>query len=174
MGWIFGYGSLIWRPGFAFAERRAACVRGFARRLWQGSPDHRGVPKAPGRVATLVPDAAALCWGVAYRVEEPAREAILAALDARESGGFERADVAVGFEAGAAGVEPALTYIAPAHNPNYLGPAPLSLMAAQVRCAQGRSGTNAAYVLDLARALRGLGVEDAHVGALAALLGVEP
>lgn len=174
MRWIFGYGSLIWRPEFAFAERRAACLRGFARRLWQGSPDHRGAPGAPGRVATLVPDAAALCWGVAYRVEDAVREAVLAALDLRESGGFERCQVALGFDAGDVGLAPALTYIAPAHNPNYLGPAPLPEMAAQVRRAQGRSGSNAEYVLELAQALRGLGVEDAHVEALAALLGAEP
>jgi len=170
MGWIFGYGSLLWRPDFAFAERRVACVRGFARRLWQGSPDHRGAPGAPGRVATLVADAEAVCWGVAYRVEETLRECVLAALDARESGGFERCEVALGFGDEAAGREPALTYIAPAHNPNYLGPAPLPEMAAQVRRARGRSGTNAEYVLALARALRGLGVEDEDVDALAALL----
>src|SRR5581483_2212492 len=53
--WIFGYGSLLWRPGFPFEEQRAALVRGFARRLAQGSPDHRGTPERLGRVATLEP-----------------------------------------------------------------------------------------------------------------------
>jgi cation transport regulator ChaC len=85
--WIFGYGSLVWRPAFPHAERRAASVRGWARRLWQGSPDHRGVRDAPGRVLTLVPRPEALCWGVAYRVEDAARGEVLATLDARGRSG---------------------------------------------------------------------------------------
>ena len=66
--WIFGYGSLVWRPDIPHDERRPAWIRGFARRFWQGSTDHRGVPEAPGRVVTLVRDEAARCWGAAYRV----------------------------------------------------------------------------------------------------------
>ena len=58
--WIFGYGSLVWRPAFPHAERRAANVRGWVRRFWQGSPEHRGVRDAPGRVLTLAPRPEAL------------------------------------------------------------------------------------------------------------------
>src|SRR6185295_1207277 len=88
--WLFAYGSLIWRPGFQYAERTRGHVRGWSRRFWQGSTDHRGLPGAPGRVLTVTPDAAATCWGVAYRLEPGRRDAILRELDRREQGGYER------------------------------------------------------------------------------------
>ena len=168
--WVFGYGSLIWRPAFPHAERRAACARGFARRFWQGSPDHRGVREAPGRVLTLVPQPEALCWGVAYRVEDAAWDEVLAILDERESGGFERRSLEIGFDADGEARLPALTYVAGEGNPNFLGPAPLPAIAAQIRGAHGRSGANRDYALQMAAALRELRVGDAHVFAVAELL----
>jgi len=168
--WIFGYGSLLWRPDFPHAERRAAFVRGWARRLWQGSPDHRGVPAAPGRVATLVPRSEAQCWGIAYRVDDDAWNEALEILDARESGGFERQLLDVRFAAPSDAPICALTYVAGEGNPNFLGPAPLSAIAGQVREACGRSGSNADYVLQLAAYLRSLEVDDAHVFAVAQLI----
>jgi cation transport regulator ChaC len=172
--WIFGYGSLVWRPAFRYGERRPAFVEGLARRFWQGSTDHRGVPGAPGRVVTLVPQPRARCWGMAYRVEAAERDAVMAALDHREQGGYERCEVRLRM-AGAGGpgdLEEAvgITYRATPDNPNYLGEAPLEAIARQVRAARGPSGTNREYVLRLAGTLRALGADDAHVFALAALL----
>jgi cation transport regulator ChaC len=166
--WIFGYGSLVWRPSFPFAERRAACVRGFARRFWQGSTDHRGVPGAPGRVVTLVDDAGERCAGAAYRVEARHADDVLRHLDHREQGGYARHDVLLHFQGGeSAG---GLLYRATPGNANYLGPAPLEAIAAQVRAAAGPSGTNVEYVLRLAAELRRMGETDSHVFALEALV----
>jgi len=167
--WIFGYGSLVWRPGFDHAERHPARVDGWARRFWQGSTDHRGVPDAPGRVATLVQDAGAFCWGVAYRVAPAESGTVLAALDHRERGGFDRVRVRARIAARPEPVD-ALTYVAGQANPNYLGPAPLAEIAAQVCRARGPSGENREYVLRLAEALRAQGADDEHVFALAALV----
>ena len=104
--WIFGYGSLVWRPAFLHRERCAAWVQGWSRRFWQGSIDHRGVPGSPGRVVTLLRDPAASCWGMAYRVEVTRVEEILSGLDHREKGGYERFDVQLHF--GSAGASPAV------------------------------------------------------------------
>jgi cation transport regulator ChaC len=114
---------------------------------------------------TLVEEADAHCWGAAYRVEPAAWNDVLVRLDERESGGFERVDVEV--ELADASRRSALVYVARAGNPNFLGPAPLGAIAAQVVAAAGRSGSNADYVVRLAAALRELGERDEHVFELA-------
>lgn len=170
--WVFGYGSLVWRPAFPFAERRPGWVQGWARRFWQASTDHRGVPEDPGRVVTLVQAPRARCWGMAYRVAPQQVSDVLAGLDHREQGGYRRVSVDVCLPEGAT-VPGALMYLATEDNPNYLGPAPLPEIAAQVRRCRGPSGPNAEYVLRLAQALRELGAdegEDAHLFELAARL----
>jgi cation transport regulator ChaC len=168
--WIFGYGSILWRPAFPYGERRVGFVEDFARRFWQGSTDHRGVPGAPGRVVTLIPRAGERCWGAAFRVADADRERVLEQLDHRERGGFERLEVDVHTSGDSGRGLRALVYVAGPTNPNYLGPAPLEAIANQVRDAHGPSGSNVDYVLGLLRALREMGVDDPHVAALATLL----
>lgn len=167
--WIFGYGSLIWRPSFAFVERRGAVLGGWARRLWQGSTDHRGVPGAPGRVVTLVREEDARCWGVAYRIADADVDHVVAHLDDREQGGYARHQVALETEEGPLS---AVVYVAEASNPEYLGPASLSAIVATVAGASGPSGRNDEYVLRLATALHDAGETDDHIFEVeAALLG---
>jgi cation transport regulator ChaC len=161
--WIFGYGSLVWRPDFAHEERRAAWIDGWARRFWQGSTDHRGVPGAPGRVVTLVREPSARCWGAAYQVARAQRDEVLATLDHREQGGYERLELTVHLDAEGHVQAPALTWIATEENHNYLGPADAAAIAAQVHASHGPSGPNRDYVLRLADALRELGADDPHV-----------
>lgn len=153
--WIFGYGSLVWRPAFAHRQRRPARIRGFRRRFWQGSTDHRGTPGAPGRVVTLVRERLAECWGVAYEVAASDVDEVMAGLDHREKGGYERAAVDLHFpDRGAR--EEGILYLATPGNPEYLGPASLAEMARQVIRSQGPSGHNVEYVLRLAEALRAM------------------
>lgn len=169
--WIFGYGSLIWRVDFPYAEARPAFIEGWARRFWQGSTDHRGVPGAPGRVVTLVHSPGERCWGRAYRLDPRSREEVLAQLDHREKGGYERVRLPVHFDDGPA-VE-GLTYHATEANPNYLGEASLDRIAAQITTARGPSGINTEYVLRLEESLQELGVTDPHVSAVAARIRPE-
>jgi cation transport regulator ChaC len=169
MTWVFGYGSLVWRPAFPHVRRVPAYVEGWTRRFWQGSTDHRGVPGDPGRVVTLVREPDARTWGVAYEIHPDEIDAVLRQLDVREKGGYARHVTPIRAPDGVPIAE-ALIYVATADNPNYLGEAPLEAIASQVIRARGPSGPNVEYVLELARALRELGAEDDHVFALAALV----
>ena len=154
--WVFGYGSLIWKQDFPYLASRAAAIEGWARRFWQGSHDHRGTPDAPGRVVTLIDAPGERCEGVAFLIEPEVFEH----LDAREKNGYERVGVDIVFDREvAAGV----VYRAAEGNVAFLGPAPVDEIAAHVARSSGPSGTNADYVLELARALRKRGFSDSHV-----------
>ncbi|XP_025921642.1 glutathione-specific gamma-glutamylcyclotransferase 1 isoform X3 [Apteryx rowi] len=89
--WIFGYGSLVWQPGFEFTSRKVGFIRGYSRRFWQGDTFHRGSAKAPGRVVTLLEDCGACTWGVAYEVCGEQIAASLQYLNVREAvlGGYD-------------------------------------------------------------------------------------
>lgn len=176
MIWVFGYGSLVWRPSFPYRARRAARVEGWARRFWQESTDHRGTPGAPGRVLTLVEQPGAALWGTCYAVDPLDWPAVLEALEVREQQGYVRVDVvaelAEDSRAGAI-VErvEAVIYLATPENPHFVGPEPIEVTAAVVRGASGPSGDNVTYVLALQQALAEMGAPDPEVDALAALVG---
>ncbi|MES1172804.1 MAG: gamma-glutamylcyclotransferase [Myxococcales bacterium] len=172
--WIFGYGSLIFRPEFRYLERRSARLNGFERRFWQSSPDHRGTPEAPGRVLTLVENPNASVLGVAYRVSAAQAAQTLAELDERERAGYERIEVCLDFVEAPFGRFAAVVYQARANNPGFVAGASNEQIAEIVRVAHGPSGDNASYVRRLAQALRDLGEDDPHVTAIEQLLGEKP
>jgi cation transport protein ChaC len=164
--WLFGYGSLIWRPAIPFAERRRARARGYERRFFQGSPDHRGVPEAPGRVVTLLHHPPGACVGVAYRVPDADTDHVLHTLDVREQGGYTRLELEIDVEGPDPRTLVALTYVATPDNPHWLGDAPLLDIARHIARSRGPSGDNREYLLRLAAALRELDADDTHVFAL--------
>lgn len=169
--WVFGYGSLVWRPEFAYTERRPAFIDGWTRRFWQGSTDHRGLPEDPGRVVTLISAPGARCHGVAYHVAPEAAGDVFAGLDHRERGGYARIELPVHFLAPHHGTAAAARmYLATADNPSYLGDAPLADIARQIARCHGPSGANLEYLLRLADALRDLNADDDHVFALERLV----
>jgi cation transport protein ChaC len=162
--WLFGYGSVIYRPSFPFVEQRPATLRGFARRFSQASDDHRGTAALPGRVVTLREVAGAQVRGVAFRLARADAPAVFAELDVREQAGYAARRVEIALDAGP--VIAATAYIAPPGNAWDAGDEPLAAIADRIAIAIGPSGANAEYLMRLAEALRGLGDDDPHVAAL--------
>lgn len=166
--WVFGYGSLIWRPGFRYLARRAGWIDGWSRRLWQRSTDHRGTPDRPGRVATLVPVEGARCGGAAYQIDDAVRQSVLDSLHVREQQGYDFIQLDVRFDDGSA--VSAAAWVATPANPYFAGDEPVAAIAEAVRRSHGPSGSNIDYVLELEAALLSLGAPDDHVTAVARLL----
>ena len=169
--WVFGYGSLIWRPAMAYVARRAGRVDGWARRFWQASTDHRGTVEAPGRVLTLV-ESDGVVWGMAYAITRAAWPETEVALELREQQGYARLTVDIGLAAGEqAGrvieTVAGLLYIATPANPYFVGPEPLEMTADVVQRSRGPSGNNVDYVLELERTLAAMGAADPEVSAIA-------
>ncbi|KAG0206372.1 Cation transport regulator-like protein 2 [Mortierella sp. NVP41] len=169
--WLFGYGSLIWRPDLEFEDSKVGYIKGHVRRFWQSSTDHRGTEEAPGRVVTLIPydefsqrfinddmhssDQDDVTWGVAYKIPESKVAETKAYLDHREKNGYETHFLNV-FQPGTdiPVVEKAIVYIGSTDNSEFAGPAPLDRIAQQIYSSHGPSGANKDYLLNLAHALR--------------------
>jgi len=155
--WLFGYGSLIYLVDFPYLESRPASIRGWSRRFWQGSHDHRGTEENPGRVVTLIEEQGAVCGGLAFLVEAP----VFRQLDVREKNGYLRVSTEMTFNDGSHAT--GLTYIATPENEAYLGAASEYEIARHICGAAGPSGPNDEYLLSLAQSLRELGLHDQHV-----------
>ena len=162
--WIFGYGSLIWKADFAFAERAPARIEGWARRFWQGSHDHRGTPEAPGRVVTLIEATGEICDGMAYRIAQQDQSAVLQQLDYREKNGYARHRIQVKLRDGRC--VNGLIYIATPDNFAHLGHASNQEIAKQIARSHGPSGSNQDYLYQLHAALQDLNAQDTHVAEL--------
>jgi cation transport protein ChaC len=165
--WVFGYGSLIWRPGFAFIERVPAHIIGLHRSLCIYSFDHRGTPERPGLVLGL--DFGGACRGIAYRVAARHRAATLAYLREREqTTAVYRELTRLAWLAGTPErrVE-ALCYAVDRGHPQYAGRLTHERQLHIVRQAHGRSGNNRDYVVETVKALEVLGIVDHDLHVLA-------
>ena len=166
--WVFGYGSLMWLPGFDYVERRGALVRGWRRSLCIYSHVYRGTPERPGLVLGL--DRGGACRGVAFRVAAALREDTIAYLRARElvTAVYIERNVRVRLPDGTK--VGALTYVADRDHPQYAGRLDREQLLSLVLQGVGRAGPNVDYVLNTETHLRENGILDPTLDWLAAQL----
>jgi len=161
--WVFGYGSLIWNPGFAWTRRVTARMDGFHRSFCMRSIHHRGTIEAPGLVLALDAAVGAHCTGVAFEVAPQIAEETLEYLRAREliSAAYLETLQLLTLEGGAQ-VE-AVAYVIDRAHAQYCGGLPLEEQAQIIARAVGGQGRNRDYLHQTARHLRDLGLPDTEL-----------
>ncbi|WP_454918326.1 gamma-glutamylcyclotransferase [Xanthobacter sediminis] len=165
--WVFAYGSLMWNPGFAFAERCEARLIGAHRALCVYSFHHRGTPEKPGLVLGL--ELGGSCRGIAYRVAAALWPDTYAYLTAREqiSGVYRESVRRVQLMDGTRRTEPAVAYLVNRGHAQYAGALSREEQLALVKRSHGKSGPNADYVLATVGAMEELGLADADLAWIA-------
>jgi glutathione-specific gamma-glutamylcyclotransferase len=165
--WVFAYGSLIWRPGFDYAEQVPARLIGAHRALCVYSFVHRGTPERPGLVLGL--DQGGMCRGIAYRVAARLRAETLAYLREREqvtSVYLERVRPVVLIGHAESRIQ-AVCYMVDRSHAQYAGKLALADQLRIVRHGHGKSGANRDYVLATVHALEAMGCRDRELHLLA-------
>jgi cation transport protein ChaC len=165
--WVFGYGSLMWRPGFDVLERVPARLIGLHRSLCVFSYVHRGTPEKPGLVLGL--DRGGMCRGIAFRVAAAKRKKTIAYLRGREqvTSVYLETVRRIELEDEARRQVRALTYVVDRGHVQYAGRLSVEQSVHYVRQGHGRSGINRDYVIETVRALEALGYRETDLHRIA-------
>ncbi len=157
--WVFGYGSLMWRPGFEYVESEPALIRGFHRALCVFSFVHRGTAECPGLVLGL--DRGGSCHGMAFRIETARWEEALAYLRAREqvTRVYIEAQKSVTLRHSGRVVQ-ATTYLLDRSNRQYAGKLAAEEALRFIRQGRGISGDCTDYVFHTLAHLREMNIHD--------------
>jgi len=156
--WVFGYGSLIWRPGFAHIETQRAQLFGFRRSLCVFSWVHRGTESRPGLVLGL--DRGGSCIGLAFRVPGELRDEVLAYLRERELVTSVYLERVLDIRLDGGEMVQAVAYIVDRQHEQYAGGLDAAHAASVIRGAIGQSGNNEDYVVSTVEHLKALGIRD--------------
>jgi len=156
--WVFGYGSLMWNPGFPFRVREAALTRGWHRAFCVYSHVWRGTPERPGLVLGL--DRGGSCRGIAFAIDPKDEADVLAYLDERErvTNVYVRKRLAVDLATG--GTVRAWSYVADRAHPQYAGKLAPEHAATLIAHGVGRGGPNPEYLENTIQHLDQLGIPE--------------
>jgi cation transport protein ChaC len=168
--WVFGYGSLMWRPGFPYLEKVEARLIGAHRSLCVYSVYHRGTPEQPGLVLGL--DSGGTCLGIAFRVAAAERTATIDYLRAREQVTMVYREVTrrIWLKGDPKRAVSAVCYMADRSHPQYAGRLSLDQQLHLVRQGRGHSGVNRDYVIETVASLEAIGYAGSDLHRLAARL----
>jgi glutathione-specific gamma-glutamylcyclotransferase len=166
--WVFGYGSLMWRPGFAHIETHRARLFGFRRALCVYSWVHRGTEERPGLVLGL--DRGGSCIGLAFRVPGELRDEVIAYLRERElvTNVYRERTLPIRLDSGE--TVPGLCYVVDRSHRQYAGSLDEAEAASVVSGAVGQSGGNEEYVMNMVEHLQALGIRDHWLEKVAKLI----
>jgi cation transport protein ChaC len=168
--WVFGYGSLMWRPGFEYTEQVPARLIGEHRALCVYSFVHRGTPERPGLVLGL--DRGGACRGIAFRVAEKHRASTVAYLRDREqvTSVYREVMRSVWLENEPRLRVSALAYVVDRGHVQYAGRLSLAEQLRHVQQGHGQSGANREYVIATVKAIEAEGFRDGQLHQLASML----
>ncbi|HKK84165.1 MAG TPA: gamma-glutamylcyclotransferase [Roseovarius sp.] len=166
--WVFGYGSLVWNPGFNVAERVIATLPDYHRSFCMRSIHHRGSEEAPGLVLALDAMEGARCHGVALSVATGEEDQTLAYLRERELVSAAYLERMLDIELADGRVVEAVTYVIDPDHVQYCGGLDLEEQARIIAAAVGGRGPNTEYLYNTAAHLHELGIRDAELDWLAA------
>ena len=157
--WVFGYGSLMWNPGFATPETRPARLQGWHRAFCIYSEHYRGTPKKPGLILGLLPGGA--CRGLAHRLPRDKYEDVRRYLIVREidnDGVYQEVVRPIHLADGR--TVPALVYLADRTHRQFAGKLSIAKSARLVRQGHGATGSNLEYLENTLAHLRELRMRD--------------
>jgi cation transport protein ChaC len=170
--YVFGYGSLIWKPGFPYLRAEKALLRGAHRSLSVYSHRHRGTAEKPGLVFGL--SRGGSCLGVAFEVAAENWPGVFDYLQEREQDRGVYREVWRDVTLDDGNMVRALAYLVNENHPQFAGHLSVADQVKLVRDGTGESGRNTEYVRNTAQHLLALGIRDkALMEIVAALDGDE-
>ncbi|MEE9426845.1 MAG: gamma-glutamylcyclotransferase [Paracoccaceae bacterium] len=165
--WVFGYGSLMWNPGFSHDRAEIARLNGYARSFCMRSIHHRGTLANPGLVLALDPTDGAFCTGMALRVSTGSEQDTILYLRERELVSSAYLETTLQIQLADGEKIDAVTFVVDVDHEQYCGGLPLDEQAQIIAAAVGGRGKNSDYLNSTADHLAGLGIKDTDLDWLA-------